>query len=141
MKFKQVKTLQHLLKEYGPSSSGSPTPSGEQGMGSFVAKQMKTAVGNKAKQVGGMAKSMAKKMVKGQDSKTTQKFKSIANRIGTPSPTIKGKDASVDQQMMKTTAGKIEKGADVYDKDGKFAGTVDSPLGDTSIGSAEAIAR
>ena len=33
MKFKDVKTLEHLLKEYSYKSSGKPTPSGQQSIG------------------------------------------------------------------------------------------------------------
>ena len=82
MKFKNIRTVEHIVKEYGASSSGSPTPSGQQGMGNFVAKQMKTAAGTKAKQIGGMAKSMAKNMVKGQDSQTTQRIRRSITKLG-----------------------------------------------------------
>ena len=143
MKFKNIRTVEHIVKEYGASSSGSPTPSGQQGMGNFVAKQMKTAAGTKAKQIGGMAKSMAKNMVKGQDSQTTQRIRRSITKLGTPSQTIMGKSKPTgmdSKQMMKTTAGDIEKGAEVFDKDGNFAGTVDSPLGDSGTGGAEAVA-
>ena len=106
--------VEHIVKEYGASSSGSPTPSGQQGMGSFVAKQMKTAAGTKAKQIGGMAKSMAKNMVKGQDSQTTQRIRRSITKLGTPSQTIMGKSKPTgmdSKQMMKRSkkkGGKVE---------------------------------
>ena len=147
MKFKQVKTIKHLLKEYGASSSGSPTPVGQQGMGS-MAKQVGKSLSKKVGATAGAARDMAKDMVKGQDSKTTQRFKSIMNRGISPtmakktvSPTVGGvASANIQDPVIKTQAGQVEKGAQIYDQYGNYAGKIDSPLGDDSAGGADAIA-
>ena len=81
----------------------------------------------------------------GADSKTTQRLKSIASpktskaKI-TLSPTING-ERNIPEPVVKTKAGKVEKGADIYDQYGNYAGKVDSPLGDNSAGAgADAVA-
>ena len=141
MKFTEVKTLEHLLKEYGVSSSGSPTPSGQQQSGSFINK----VAGDMAKKVGAKVRTVGQSMtqaIKGTDSKTTQKIKSIVPRRGgkvSASPTIGGQKNTPDP-VIKTKAGEVEAGADIYDQYGNYTGKIDSPLGDNKAGGPEKIA-
>ena len=141
MKFTEVKTLEHLLKEYGMSSSGSPTPSGQQQSGNFI----KKVAGDIAKKVGAKASSVGQSMtqaIKGTDSKTTQRIKSIVPQRGgkiSASPTIGGQKNTPDS-VIKTKAGEVEAGADIYDQYGNYTGKIDSPLGDNKAGGPEKIA-
>ena len=139
MKFTEVKTLEHLLKEYATPVGQQTT--GNTGIGSIAKKMGSEAGKSLSKKVGGgvgSAMSMATSAIKGKDSKTTQRLKSIASpktskaKI-TLSPTING-DRNIADPVVKTKAGKVEKGSDIYDQYGNYAGKVDSPLGDNSAG-------
>jgi hypothetical protein len=146
MKFTEVKTLEHLLKEYATPVGQQTT--GNTGIGSVAKKMAGQAGKSLSKKVGGSvgsATSMAGQAIKGADSKTTQRLKSIASpktskaKI-TLSPTING-ERNIAEPVVKTKAGKVEKGADIYDQYGNYAGKVDSPLGDNSAGAgADAVA-
>ena len=146
MKFTEVKTLEHLLKEYATPVGQQTT--GNTGIGSIAKKMAGQAGKSLSKKVGGSvgsATSMAGQAIKGADSKTTQRLKSIASpktskaKI-TLSPTING-ERNIPEPVVKTKAGKVEKGADIYDQYGNYAGKVDSPLGDNSAGAgADAVA-
>ena len=142
MKFKDVKTIQHLLKEYATPVGQQST--GNTGIGS-MAKTMSKATGKSlSKKIGGGVGSAAKvagNIIKGQDSKTTAKIKSIASPVAskaqqTLSPTVDGTAANkIQDPVVKANAGEVEKGADIYDQYGNYAGRVDSPLGDNTAGS------
>ena len=142
MKFKDVKTIQHLLKEYATPVGQQST--GNTGIGSMAKTMAKGTGKSLSKKIGGGVGSAAKvagNIIKGQDSKTTAKIKSIASPVAskaqqTLSPTVDGTAANkIQDPVVKAKAGEVEKGADIYDQYGNYAGRVDSPLGDNTAGS------
>ena len=140
MKFKEVKTLEHLLKQLKEYA----TPVGDQstnntGIGSNAKSQ-----GRISQSIGGagnMAKSIAKNMVRGQDSKATQKIKSIAGNVqGTATSIANPGTAGQPSSFVSAKAKDLQKDTEIFDKEGKALGTVDSPLGDDNFGGVDAVA-
>ena len=140
MKFTEVKTLDHLLKQLKEYA----TPVGQQstnntGIGSNAKSQgrISKAMGD----AGGMAKSMAKSMVRGKDSKLTQKIKSVAGGVQGTATSIANPGSAEKTNAFKPALVKdLEKDTEIFDKEGKALGTIDSPLGDDKFGGADAIA-
>ena len=140
MKFKEVKTLEHLLKQLKEYA----TPVGDQstnntGIGSNAKSQ-----GRVSQSIGGagnMAKSIAKSMVRGQDSKLTQKIKSVAGNVqGTATSIANPGTAGQTSSFVSAKAKDLQKDTEIFDKTGKALGTVDSPLGDDNFGGVDAVA-
>ena len=140
MKFTEVKTLEHLLKQLKEYA----TPVGQQstnntGIGSNAKSQgrMSQAVGS----MGNMAKNMSKSMVKGKDSKLTQRLKSVAGGVqGTATSIANPGQAKKQNTFVSAKAKDLQKDTEIFDKTGKALGTVDSPLGDDNFGGVDAVA-
>ena len=91
-----------------------------------MAKSMAKGTGKSlSKKIGGgvgSAATVAGNIIKGQDSKTTAKIKSIASPVAskakqTLSPTVDGTAANKIQDPVKAP-GEVEKGPDIYDQYG-----------------------
>ena len=140
MKFTEVKTLEHLLKQLKEYA----TPVGQQttgntGIGANAKSQgmMSKAAGS----MGNMAKNMSKSMVKGKDSKLTQRLKSVAGGVqGTATSIANPGQAKKQNTFISAKAKDLQKDTEIFDKTGKALGTVDSPLGDDTFGGADAVA-